>query len=97
MFTKCHITFFTFICDLLHCSDQLCKINRRSEPEVMNTQSPRTPNRDSFGTPLWESRDKEPFGRGRGGATQRILYGGRCWLPPSPGRGESSESKVARG
>jgi hypothetical protein len=33
----------------------------------------------------------------RGGATQRILYGGRWWLPPSPSRGESSESKVARG
>ncbi len=58
----------------------------------MNEQSPGSPNRDSFGTPLWESRDKEPFGRGRGGATQRILYGGRWWLPPSPGRDESSES-----
>jgi hypothetical protein len=23
---------------------------------------------------------------------QRILYGGRWWLSPSPGRGESSES-----
>ncbi len=46
---------------------------------------------------LVESRDKEPFGRGRGGATQKILYGGRWWLPPSPGRGELSESKVARG
>jgi hypothetical protein len=22
---------------------------------------------------------------------QRILYGGRWWLPPSPGHGESSE------
>jgi hypothetical protein len=53
--------------------------------------------RDSFRTPLWESRDKEPLGRGRGGARQRILYGGRWWLPPSSGRGESSESKVARG
>jgi hypothetical protein len=31
------------------------------------------------------------------GVTQRILYGGRWWLPLSPGRGESSESKVARG
>jgi hypothetical protein len=31
------------------------------------------------------------------GELQRILYGGRWWLPPSPGRGESSESKVARG
>jgi hypothetical protein len=69
--------------------------NRRLEREVMNVQSPGSPNRDSFGTPLWESRDKEPFGRGCNGATQRILCGGRWWLPPSPGRGESSESKVA--
>jgi hypothetical protein len=63
----------------------------------MMAQSPGSPHRDSFGTPLWESRDKEPLGRGRGGAMQRILYGGRWWLPPSSGRGESSESKVARG
>jgi hypothetical protein len=27
------------------------------------------------------------------GVTQSILYGGRWWLPPSSGRGESSESK----
>jgi hypothetical protein len=69
--------------------------DRRLRREVMMAQSPRSSNRDNFGTPLWEPRDKEPLGRGRGGATQRILYGGRWWLPPSPGRGESSESKVA--
>jgi hypothetical protein len=66
----------------------------------MIAQSPGSPNRNNFETPLWESRDKEPLGCGRGGATQRILYGGRWWFPPSPGRGESSESsesKVARG
>jgi hypothetical protein len=33
-----------------------------------------------------------PFGCRSRGQTQRILYGGRWWLPPSPGRGESSES-----
>jgi hypothetical protein len=71
--------------------------DRRSGREVMMAQSPRNPNRDSFGTPLWESRDKESLGRGCGGAMQRILYGGRWWLPPSSGHGESSESKVARG
>jgi hypothetical protein len=60
----------------------------------MNAQSPRSLNRDNFGTPLWESQDKEPFGRGRGGATQIILYGGRWWLPPSPGCGESNESML---
>jgi hypothetical protein len=36
--------------------------NRRSEQKVMNLQSPKSPNWDSFGTPPWESRDKKPFG-----------------------------------
>jgi hypothetical protein len=58
----------------------------------MSFQSPGSPNRDTFGTPLWESQEKEPFGCSCGGVTQRMLYGGRWWLPPSPGRGESSES-----
>jgi hypothetical protein len=79
---------------------QVCFIshpNRRLGWEVMNAQSPESPNRDNFGTPLWESREKVRFGCKCGGEAQRILYGGRWWLPPSPGRGESSESKVARG
>jgi hypothetical protein len=63
----------------------------------MNAQSPGSLNQDSFGTPLWESRKKMPFKCKCGGVTQRILYGGRWWLPPSSGRGESSESKVAHG
>jgi len=29
---------------------------------------------------------KEPFGCSLSGASQRILYGGRWWLPPSSGR-----------
>jgi len=64
---------------------------------VMSVQSPGSPNRDSFKTPLWESREKEPFGCKSRKKLQRILYGGRWWLPPSPGYGESSESKLARG
>jgi len=56
----------------------------------MVVQSPGTPTWDSFGTPTWESREKEPFGCSLCGETQRILYGGRWWLPPSLGRGESS-------
>jgi hypothetical protein len=67
--------------------------NRRSGQEIMNAQSPRNANRDSFGTPLWEAQEKVPFGCSLGGELQRILYGGRWWLPSSPGRGESSESK----
>jgi len=59
----------------------------------MSSQSFGTPTRDSFGTPTWESREKEPFGCSLCGVAQRILYGGRWWLPPSPGHGESSVSK----
>ncbi len=36
--------------------------DRRLGQGVMKSQSPGTPTRDSFGTPLWESREKEPFG-----------------------------------
>ncbi len=36
--------------------------NQRSEQEIMDAQSPESANRDSFGTPLWESREKMPFG-----------------------------------
>jgi hypothetical protein len=49
--------------------------------------------RDNFGTPTWESRENVPFGCNSCGELQRILYGGRWWLPPSPGRGDSCESK----
>jgi len=71
--------------------------NRRLETGDMRVQSSGSSTRDSFGTPPWESREKVPFGCGSRGVTQRILYGGRWWLPPSLCRGESSESKVARG
>jgi hypothetical protein len=60
---------------------------------VMSIQIPGTPTRDSFGTPPWESWKKVPFGCSLDGELQRILYGGRWWLPPSSGHGESSVSK----
>ncbi len=66
--------------------------NRRSKLEVMNAQSHRSANRDSFGISLWESREKVTFGCRCGKVMQRILYGGRWWFPPSLGRGESNES-----
>jgi hypothetical protein len=71
--------------------------NLRLEPGVMSVQSPGSPTWDNFGTSPWESREKVPFGCGSRGVMQRILYGGRWWLPSSPGCGESSESKVTRG
>jgi hypothetical protein len=61
----------------------------------MSSQSDETPTWDSFGTPPWESREKEPFGCSLGGELQSILYGGRWWLPQSLGRGESSVSKCS--
>jgi len=79
---------------------QLClkpRYNPSLGQEVINAQSPESTNRDSFGIPLWESWEKVPFGCKCGDETQTILYGGRWWLPTSPGLGESSESKVARG
>jgi hypothetical protein len=38
--------------------------NRRFGQRVMTLQSPGSPNRDNFGTPPWESRDKKPIGCG---------------------------------
>jgi hypothetical protein len=46
--------------------------NRRLGREVTNAQSPGSPNRDSFETALWESRDKEPFECGCDGVTNTI-------------------------
>jgi hypothetical protein len=71
--------------------------NRRFEQKVMTSQSFGNPNQDSFGTPPWESRDKKPFGCGCCGEAHSIIYGGRWWLTPSPGRDESCESRVAHG
>jgi hypothetical protein len=71
--------------------------NRRFEQRIMTSQSLGSPNRDSFGTPPWESRDKKPFGCGCRVEAQSMLYGGRWWLPSNLGRGESCESRVAHG
>jgi hypothetical protein len=67
--------------------------HRRSKPGDMSSQSPETPTRDSLETPPWESWEKVPFGCSSRGKLQKILYGGRWWLPPSLGRVESNESK----
>jgi hypothetical protein len=60
-----------------------------------SVQSLGTPTLDSFRTPTWESREKKSFGCSLSGELQRILYGGRWWLPPNPGRGESCVSKCS--
>jgi hypothetical protein len=43
------------------------------EREVMDAQSPESPNQDSFGTPPWESQEKKPFGCSLRAELQRIL------------------------
>jgi hypothetical protein len=60
-------------------------------PKVMGLQPGQI--RDNFGTPTWESREFVPFGCSLHRELQSILYGGRWWLPPSPGCGESCVSK----
>jgi hypothetical protein len=71
--------------------------NWRSEQKIITSQSGGSRNWDSFGIPPWESQDKKPFRCRCRGEMQKILYGGRWWLPPSSGCGESCESRVARG
>jgi hypothetical protein len=47
--------------------------------------------------PTWESKDEMTFGCRPYGQAQRILQGGRWWLPPSLGHDESCESMFAHG
>jgi hypothetical protein len=63
----------------------------------MGFQSCESPNFGNFGTLTWKSRDKMTFGCWSHGQAHNILEGGRWWLPPSPGHGESCESVFARG
>jgi hypothetical protein len=89
---KCHTPLESFQRGLQDCFRP--HPNRRLERRAIRSQSPESPNRDNFGTPLRESRENVPFECRCGEDAQRILYGGRWWLPPSPGRGESSESEL---
>ncbi len=49
----------------------------------MSVQSPKSPTRDSFGTPIWKSREKEPFGCTLRGVTQGEPLMGREETTPS--------------
>jgi hypothetical protein len=53
--------------------------DRRSGRGATKSQSSGSPTWDSLGTPLWESREKEPFGCSLGGEVQGVnpLRGGR--------------------
>jgi hypothetical protein len=81
----------------------LVQTSLRSDVAVESYELPksRDSNRDSFGTisglqlgvPGKRAREKEPFGCSPRNVAHRILYGGRWWLPPSPGRGVSCGTK----
>jgi hypothetical protein len=69
--------------------------DRKLGREVVMAQSPGSPNRDNFRTVsgLHFGSPETKSHLGVGVVEQRR----RWWLPPNPGRGESSESKVAHG
>jgi hypothetical protein len=69
--------------------------NRRSEPGNMSSQSSGVQPETISGLLLGSPGKKKPFGCSLDGELQRILYGGRWWLPPSLGRGDSSVSKCS--
>jgi hypothetical protein len=69
------------------------RFDRTLKSGDMSSQSPGIPTWDNFEIPPWQSQEKEPFGCSLGRELQSILYGGRWWLPLSPGRGESCVSK----
>jgi len=79
---------------------QLCfrpHFNQRFSQEIMGVQSGGNANFGNYGTLDLGALGKKPFGCSPHGESQRILQGGRCWLPPSSGRGESCESMSAHG
>jgi hypothetical protein len=79
---------------------QLCvklRPDQRSKHNVIAPQNCENSNLGNFWTPLREPQDKKPFGCSPHGEVQNILYGGKWWFPPSPGRAESCESEITRG
>jgi hypothetical protein len=49
---------------------------------------------ENFGTPIWKSWDKKPFGCGPVERCRIYYKGEGGGFPPSPGRGEFCESKL---
>jgi hypothetical protein len=48
--------------------------DRRSRRGATKSQSPRSPNRDSFGTPLWEYREKKSHSDATPLGERRVYY-----------------------
>jgi hypothetical protein len=76
-------------------------INRRSACKVMGPQNCKSANFENFGTPKYShlgiSRQNAILMWASGRDIEYNIWGGRWWLPPSSGRGESCESECAHG
>jgi hypothetical protein len=62
-------------------------ITTSHRPEVVNQEAPADEDVEGLAAVGEAARVIAVEVGGVGGASQRILYGGRWWLPPSPGRG----------
>jgi hypothetical protein len=71
--------------------------DRRSAKKVMRPQSRGSPHWRDFGTPTRESWERKAIWMQALWRVTEYTIRGKVVASPSPGRGESSESKVARG
>jgi hypothetical protein len=71
--------------------------DRSSTQEVMRLQSSESPSWRDFGTLARESRERKAIWMWAPWRGTEYTIRGKVVASPSPGRGESSESKVARG
>jgi hypothetical protein len=93
--TTCHIPLESSRRELQLCFRQHC--DRSFAQEVMRPQSPRSPSWRDFGTPARESWERKAIWMLAPWRGTKYTIRGKVVPSPSPGRGESSESKVARG
>jgi hypothetical protein len=93
--TTCHIPLESSRRELQLCFRPHC--NRSFAQEVMHPQSLGSPSWRDFGSPARESRERKAIWMLAPWRGTEYTIRGKVMASPSPGRGESSESKVARG
>jgi hypothetical protein len=91
----CHIPLESSRRELQLCFRPHC--DRSSAQEVMRPQSPGSPSWRDFGTPARESWERKAIWMLAPWRSTEYTIRGKVVTSPSPGRDESSESKVARG
>jgi hypothetical protein len=91
----CHILLERFQWRLQFCFRP--HFNRRFTHKIMGLQSCKSPNFENFGIQLGSPKTKWHLGDGLVARHREQYKGGRWWLLPSLGRGESCEFVFARG